>query len=591
MYGFSIDTVEHFNIPPCRKTFIAAASSITSIVNIVDNASDNQDDDQIEHKDEDTCSVITDFSETTPVAEIVKRNPPRHAKKAHITPIQLLQSKRKKWVSSRVAEVLSARANITVPQFATIGKIPLIPKPSVAGETKNPVKSRTKPRLPRFGRANSTGDLQSYFNSKMPNPSLLNEWQRETPHAITKPSTNAVQIAPPEEVVSSKPSPLTFDSLPVLPNQVEDDDPHKTPHQIRSFNEPIRYQSFYVDGTRETHQPFVRGLVPILQVLSQREVRLRRMHLVIEEMNDFLSIHGNASIIFLHTHPTRFYISGPISDLHKLGKRIYHGLSLPSFGLFTVKSTEIILYPQEMINKLANEKENVDDCSSVLSRRSSHESDHEYLLDPLPSPGNAISNSGGELLSESPSRSLLALDRKHSPMSSSSSANVTFAEFTLDVAKRPMRLKSVLIPAKESDHPLLETYHCLNHKSEHLLTLRPSIFCITKLSALESLSLSQLAKLLVKTKPNLEGGFSMELVENKDKTKTAIIYTTQGCEPFMRGIYGDTDSSLWFDVERDTLAKLFGHYPSWWLDTRVVDHEGTKYFIEHYYKNNPTTPV
>jgi len=180
---------------------------------------------------------------------------------------------------------------------------------------------------------------------------------------------------------------------------------------------------------------------------------------------------------------------------------------------------------------------------------------------------------------------------RSSPMSSTSSANVTFLENSLDVPKSTMDLKSFCLPASKEEYPLLETYHCLNHKSEHYLDMKPSLFFITKLSGRE-ISASSLVELMIKTKPNLEGGFSLELIENEDKTRMAIIYTTSGCEPYMRGIYGDTDSLLWFDVERDTLAKLFGHYPTDWITSRTHDYEETEFFTQLYYSSTfTTTPV
>lgn len=485
---------------------------------------------------DDAASVISSFSESLPLEKISSR---KHRR----APSTQTKPDSQKWVSTEFAAVMSARMGL-----------------NVKCSTQN---------------AEDPPNLQIPFNA-------AEEWQCSEEVASSNSISSPLKLNPPKLPALTKKDPLAIEER----------------FAMKGLTDPVRDQSFYINGTMRNHllaDEEITGRVPILEIVSQRHI-LQKQQLVLEEVNDSISRFGNASVLLMNTHPTHFFISGTASDLSNIGQLLCKGFSIPSFGMFTVKCVDIFLYTPEAINKLVNDslEENLSTVVDGISPP-----DSERTFKPLPS--SRLSSMSHDLpiyqmksqdplpenvVSDTP---MFLSNPRASPMSSASSANVTFDRASV-TPRRPMKLKSYVINASKAEFPLLQTFHCLNQRSENLLQMRPALFFITKLST-DDTSLVDLAKILVATKPNLEGGFSMELVQSHDDTKTAIIYATEECEPYLRGIYGDTDSTLWFDVERDTLAKLFGHYPQWWMDFRTTEHESTEYFVQCYFSSEfSTTP-
>jgi len=590
---FSTETTSQINISPCARTLLGSASRVR---NFFEHGSTFASD--LNVTEEEHCSTVL-AQAPSPRSSCESARNQRRRTRTQSCP-KFLQIEKMSWVSSQAKEVMKARKSTWV-----------------SAQVKEVMKARkTLKKEKKLNKKKSNADEDTCLNESMlPTDSC----SQPSPHLIPSnplpPYLEDVEsslLAPPSEFESLLvPQPAQHSISPQSQNVPHSDDSPQpnidtsapatsdamsgspSEQSIPKEAESVCYKLFHINGTMETHSHQIPGLVPILEIESQRRVLSSKKRLVMQELDNLLSHRGNASVLSIHANPTCFYISGSFQDLEALGNVPRFGFTLPSFGIFTVKSLQITLYSPEMINKLVNNKESIDDASSIIvvddtssitSMQSSHYSDRGVNLAPIPFP--LTSKGSGNHLSDNSMPYM-----RSSPMSSTSSANVTFLENSLDVAKSTMNLKSFCIPASKEEYPLLETYHCLNYKSEHFLDMKPSLFLITKLSGCE-INLTSLVNLMIKTKPNLEGGFSMELIQNEDQTKMVIIYTTLGCEPYMRGIYGDTDSYLWFDVERDTLAKLFGHYPTNWMDSRSQNYEETEFFIQLYYSSTfTTTPV
>lgn len=562
----SLEPSASIDILPCSKSLLDAASKIKETSHSADSVTHAK----IPRVVDDVSSEVTSFSESLPLEKIMRNSvtsrllAKRRAKREAVDdaasvissfseslPLEKIPSRKhrrapstqtkpdsQKWVSTEFAAVMSARMGL-----------------NVKCSTQN-VEDSPDPQIP--------------FNA-------AEEWQCSEEVASSNSISSPLKLNPPKLPALTKKDPLAIEET----------------FAMKGLTDPVRYQSFYINGTMRNHllaDEEITGRVPILEIVSQRHI-LKKQQLVLEEVNNSISRFGNASVLLMNTHPTHFFISGTASDLSNIGQLLCKGFSIPSFGMFTVKFVDIFLYTPEAINKLVNDslEENLSTVVDGISPP-----DSERTFEPLPSP--RLSSMSHELpiyqmksqdplpesgvISDTP---IFLSNPRASPMSSASSANVTFDRASVE-PKPPMKLKSCFTNASKAEFPLLQTFHCLNQRSENLLQMRPALFFITKLSTVDT-SLVDLANILVATKPNLEGGFSMELVQNHDDTKTAIIYTTEECEPYLRGIYGDTDSTLWFDVERDTLAKLFGNYPQWWMDFRTTEHGSTEYFVQCYFSS------